>query len=511
MGDHGSASDGRLELDDLGGIIDRSTSLDSPGSAPTDLVEGVESPSLAERMESAGLTPWLRRHRFSVAAASAVCVLAAAAGTTYVRTRPAPVDPSIEVAIADVNPGTPATSDQFGGPMQFPYRLTPAHPTDRVRVLGLVGPGIRASRASSADGPNDVGVVFSTVYVLPGCDDTAIATPRATGYQLRVERTNAAGQMVEGLVDLPLSSSAQWPTQILSACLQQWLEEEVTTERISITTDPASFSLTINAAVRNDLAHDLVVNTYDQGGSTYVTSAGGVLSAHSVTTLPLTFTVNDCSTVRWDYGHDPNTGAAFAGMPLFVSLLDPAVSSENLAPGLIRLRWDQATEHTVEASLKALCAGAPRATWSVRSSARATDPVFERNARDSGVDTPVLLRSVLRLQTTATHVRLTDGQNRGYATNGPLPLVRTVSAAVRGGRATLTVDWLASCSGSNPPQAQLALTSGGREWPVLIPLDSPVIVQAYLAACPTLTYTDLESLQWSVQPADPGVVPVSSQ
>jgi len=521
MGDHAPASDGRLELDDLGGIIDHSTSLDSPRSAPTDLVEGVESPSFAERMESAGLTPWLRRHRVAVAAASAVCVLAAAAGTTYVRTRPAAVDTSIEVAIADVNPGTPATSDQPGGPMQFPYRLTPAHPTDRVRVLGVVGPGIRASRASSVDGPNAVGVVFSTVYVLPGCDDTAIATPRATGYQLRVERTNAAGQTVEGLVDLPVSSSAQWPTQILSACLSQWLDEDVTTERISVTTDRASFSLTINAAVRNNLAHDLVVNTYNQGGSTFVASAGGLLSAHSVTTLPLTFTVNDCSTVSWDYGHDPNTGAAFDGMPLFVTLLDPAVATDNLAPGLIRLRWDQATERTVEASLKALCAGAPRATWSVRSSARASDPVFERNARDSGVDTPVLLRSVLRLQTTATRVQLTDGQNRGYGDNGPLPLVRAVSAVVRGGRATVTLDWLASCSGSNPPQAQLELTSGGRKWPVLITADSPEIVRAYLAACPTLKSTDLESLLWGQQSGslssgsapmaiDPTVTPTAS-
>ena len=54
------SGDGRLDLDDLGEVIDGATTLDE--------VVGEEHPTTwGERLESAGVTPWVRRHRVVVA------------------------------------------------------------------------------------------------------------------------------------------------------------------------------------------------------------------------------------------------------------------------------------------------------------------------------------------------------------------------------------------------------------------------------------------------------------
>ena len=54
------SSDGRLDLDDLGHVIEQASSLDD--------VVGTDDPrpTLRERLESRGALPWVRRHRLAL-------------------------------------------------------------------------------------------------------------------------------------------------------------------------------------------------------------------------------------------------------------------------------------------------------------------------------------------------------------------------------------------------------------------------------------------------------------
>jgi len=295
MGDRGPIADGRLELDDLGAIIDRSTSLDAPTSPPTDLLEGAEGRSFAERLESAGVSPWLRRHRVVVASVAAVAVLVAAGVTTFVRTRPAPDDEVISFGVMDTDPYGSTPNGALNGVLSFNYTVTPQRAGDTVRVLGLVGPGVRLSNAvptGVSDAPT--GQVVVAVNVLPGCDDPRVAKPTYDAYRLRVERTNALGQVLDGYADVPAGSLARWPDQILSQCLQQWVDDGVTTEGVTLTTDPSTFSLAIEARVRSTLPHDLSLNLFDQGNSVSLVEQTGIITAGTTSVVPLHFRVSDC-------------------------------------------------------------------------------------------------------------------------------------------------------------------------------------------------------------------------
>jgi hypothetical protein len=77
------SGDGRLDLDDLGEVIDGATTLDE--------VVGEEHPTTwGERLESAGVTPWVRRHRVVVAGVAAAVV--AVGAVAWVRTTRPPDD-----------------------------------------------------------------------------------------------------------------------------------------------------------------------------------------------------------------------------------------------------------------------------------------------------------------------------------------------------------------------------------------------------------------------------------
>ena len=499
MGDTRTEGDGRLELDDLGGIIDRSTWLDAPPSHQAEVLEGAEGPSVAERLETAGITPWVRRHQVVLASVTAVGVLAATGLTAVVRTRPAPEDTVMAAVVVDSQPSGTMPIPSSGSIMSFDYTVTPVRPSDRFRVLGMEGPGIRASNAASPGGANtSTGEIVSTVSVVPECDDPAVTKPAFDGYRLKVERTDARGHVLDGVVAVPPSTSAQWPNQVLAACLQQWLRERVTTESVTVTSDPSTFSFMIDTRLHSGMTSDLVANLYSQGSSIHAQQMSLVIAKLETTRLPMRFVVDDCTRAQWEFGQDAFTGQPSDGMSLYVSYADSALPQQ-FSQGLVSVRWDHATQRTIASAIAGICAGTPAATATVVSSRQAVDPAFEANGASRGLEPTIMLRSTLEVRTSATHVRLSDTLSPEDVANGAPPMVRTAAADVRNGRAVITMDWLTSCTNqSNPPQVQLQLSSGGRVWPTRITVDSNVLANAYKAACPGLSDVDLQNLQWNV-------------
>ena len=108
------AGDGRLELDELGTVIDHASSLDSP--TRDDVLEGNDAVTWGERLESAGMRRWLRRHRVALAATTAVVVVAGVA-EGLPASRPPDQDMNVAVAVEDWAPldgGGGLSSDGWG-------------------------------------------------------------------------------------------------------------------------------------------------------------------------------------------------------------------------------------------------------------------------------------------------------------------------------------------------------------------------------------------------------------
>jgi hypothetical protein len=144
-----------------------------------------------------------------------------------------------------------------------------------------------------------------------------------------------------------------------------------------------------------------------------------------------------------------------------------------------------------------MCVGSPGATVTVLDAGPAPPSVGAAFGFGSGND-GVGLRLRIEVRTSGTHVALTDGAvlPADVAAAGPAQLTSASAPVVRG-RAVLTVDWAAPCSGAaNPPSAQLAVTTRNRSYPVRAVLDQPALARAYAAACPLLLTDELQMSGW---------------
>jgi hypothetical protein len=161
----------------------------------------------------------------------------------------------------------------------------------------------------------------------------------------------------------------------------------------------------------------------------------------------------------------------------------------------------------------------------VTSARQVSNPALAAAATSSrGVESPVVLRTTIAVTTTAASVSVGDTLSANDLVQGSSPLITSASSSVRAGRATVTVDWVASCGYAvNPPVLAVTVRSGGRDWPLRLTLDALPLANAYLAACPQLTSVDLQGAIWNLDPsvtsgsvtsesppADPGALPVPS-
>ena len=492
-----AAGDGRLDLDELGEVIDHARPL---GADPTDdLLEGHDGTTWRERLEAAGVTPWLRRHRGPLAAVAVVVLLAGGAATSWRRSLPPPIDPEIRASARDA---VPDGSVQFGADRQddvvsATVVVTASTPGDLVLVRGLYGPGIRASTAT-AGAPVGAGRT-AEVTVVAGCDDPRALDPPADAYQLRVTRTDGYGRSTDGLLPVPGSIGTGLAQNLGAACVQQLLTESVTAMRVDVRPDYARRVLHLGIALHNASGHDLALSGIGNLGMTLYTSSDPVvLPAGGTTTVTMTAQVLDCAAPRLDGVAVPYLGTAGAyrqvdGVGFYASPVDSVTGSGGQV--LVALTPRQAAE--VQRALDRMCAGAPGTTVTVLDASRAEPPsgaAFGSGSAENGVS----LRLRIEVRSTGSRVALADGSFPPSDVPIADPRQMTAgSADVVRGHAVLTVDWLASCDGGTPPPvAQLAVAVHGRSYPVRALLAQPVLARAYAETCPALTSEDLQSYGW---------------
>jgi len=505
VGDPGSG-DGRLELDDLGSVIDRAAFLDQPVA---ETLEGAAGTSWAERLEDAGIAPWVRRHRVLVAAVTLLVAAVGIGGTAYRVTRPVPDDGVVAATATDLNPGSGPPAPTTGRVLGFAYAVTPARAHDTLALLGLVGPGVRATSAADTVPASPGQPVRGDVFVVPECSDPRLVTAKATDYRIQVHRVDAHGNTAIGLVDVPPGSDAQWSQTLAQACAQEWLDEGLHTESVAISRGPASDQLTLAVGLRSTLASQVAVDFTRYGGSLQSDNGFATLEPGSLTTVPVTFRVADCTDPRFEFGLPGPDGSPLRGLSLTATLLGQSV--EGQPPGaqqgvpLSSMQLDR-----VDALISGICAGAPHVTTRVLAAARTTNEALTNGLESNGNTDVVVLRLRLRLSTAGRSVTVGDTLSRGEILVGTQPTITTGSGPVVGGAAVVSLDWGFSCSaGTNPPVVAVSVTTARRAFPVRSALDDPVLARAVLHACPQLDPTQLAGLQWTALGGTPGAVSAS--
>jgi hypothetical protein len=494
----GASGDGRLELDELGSVIDHASSLEAPAA---DLLAGNDATTWSERLDAVGLTPWLRRHRTVLAVVSALVLVAGVTTAAWVRSRPPEQLTDLALTARDwVSGDSPGIVFYGDGTFSASYWVSPERPGDTATVLGLTGPGIRASQVHPVTGaPAENGAAVADVAAVIGCDDSRVLAATPADFRLLVRQTDAWGRSVDGALLLPSASATQWVDNLIGPCGQQLLTERVVATAVTVTPDAAHRSLLADVTVRNGFDQALSLSpTTGQGTAVFTWGDTGVVEPGATTVVRATMRVTDCAHPVLDGAYVPQVSehrstAQVPGLNLYASI------SESLYGGGAQLvaRFSPAMAARADAMLQGFCAGLP----AVRSDVviGGSSPVDVATAFASNGDPSlVALRLALDVTTDADRVLVADSAQPEDLANGQQPVVLPAQATVRDGHAVLGLDWAARCdSVSPPPIVALTVVAGGRSWPVRVTLDDPQVRAAYVVACPALPVGDFPAVGWT--------------
>ena len=170
------SGDGRLDLDELGDVIDHAATLETP--ARTEVLDDGRGRTWAERLEDAGVTPWLRRHRAVVASVTAIAVLASTGVVAYRTLVPPPLDPEIRVAATPVVPSQYVIGDS-------------SQAFDQIGIFNT-GLSLRSAYALVRDGGPDGSSYRITGLPAPGCARAARRASRAPWKASSRDRTSTS-------------------------------------------------------------------------------------------------------------------------------------------------------------------------------------------------------------------------------------------------------------------------------------------------------------------------------
>jgi hypothetical protein len=290
--------EGRLELDDTGGVVDGS-------GAPTVLVD-LADPHATDRLAPTPLdswvarsaAPWVRAHRRPVAAVTATAVVLAL-GAAWWSSRPDPPPPPPLLTLTNA----PDVGADIGGPQIGPgghlsvaYAARASTGAGQLRIVGLTGPGLRpAGVEEGADTVAAGELAFVQLGADVVCTDRALATATPSSYGLLVRTTGAAPgddrllRMDETTTDLGVA--------VRNACLSTELPAKVSVLSADVTGPPGSSVLDLAIRLRNDADVPLSVTTQRTPGTGIETDLSGsvTLAPHTGGTVTTRVLVHDCS------------------------------------------------------------------------------------------------------------------------------------------------------------------------------------------------------------------------
>ena len=503
---------GHLQLDATGAVEAEPT---GPDGRPVDeeILDGPQGPTWHERLDSTGAPAFARRHRGALRRAAVLlgsaALIASVVGAAYLIARPAVDDGTVRATVRDGGPvRTYDPPVDIGGVLRFPYAVTPDRPGDVVRVLGLVGPGVRASTSAGSVGTAPGEPAVADVLVIPACDIRELANAVWSDYRIRVERTDATGSTVTALLEVPAGSKAQWPADLGAFCSRQLLATGITAQRVEVA--PAvGAQLNLEVSLRNELAVDVVATHGRTGGAGWSLPVPVDLATlvHGTTTvLGVSLPVVDCGTTPLDEVPTVDGTGTVSGLLLDATLVTgddqgpgtPAWSPVIPTPwsGTVPVRFSPREIERISTALAPVCAQAPPVTLrTVRVTRAGADevPVWLEN------EAPLPVRALavrLEVRSTAERIEVSDGRDE-FGSFGSSSWMLPTTATLRAGRATITVVWMTRCvRPDEPPWLQLSLSAGGRAYPRRVQLADPAFTAGYLDLCQNLSTAALLELGW---------------
>jgi len=504
--------DGRLDLDELGRVIEEASGLDTPAPpAPIDLdlLEGVAGPSLSERMGTWRVSVWMRRHRVLVAAVATVAVAIGAVVLTEQARRPPDDDGLLHLTVLDYpvqdrDRNGFDSSDPTGTVVSGTYSIVPDRGGDTDTLVGVTGPGIRASSAFvqdanvSSDGPR------WTVSAILGCDDPAASTASVGEYRLVARRTDGFGRTVQEPVRLPIGTEMAWDQQVRLACLQTQVQTRLSLVSASASLTDDFQSMVVRLRVLSSLDHDISV-TASGGPGESVRGQGlaRTISPGTPSDLVVPFTFEDCAAPNMQPVPVSPPGSPD---PVYVSergvAFDVTVPGDNQLFAAWSAVWSDQMAATVHRLVETACRGVPPATvrtGTVRIAAQ-SEVQFVRDLYGDPNGTALLVR--FDVATTSPTVKITDVVGPNDVARGNVPAISTSgTAATHHGHALVGVLWRTTCDpGATPPMLQLHLTRGTRHYAVLVTMNDAGLTRGLVASCPGLLPEALVANGWGAVP-----------
>ena len=488
--------DGRLDLDDLGQVVENATLLDGAPDRD-DVTGGNDGPTWAER--AAPARRFLRRHRLAVAAATAAALVVGAGAAAWQVRRPPP--PATELAATlTFNPDRAGIELLDDSLIRFSARVSPQRPGETARVLGLVGTGIAASRATNTG----IGTYDVTAVVDCGLDPD-VTTGRTSGqYLVAVATTDQYGRTLQGRLPMAGVSDTLGP-QLTQTCAQLVADTGVLTRVTAARRDGGSLALTVS--VRNSTEHRVVLAAGPRSGTVDVSASPVALGRGRDRFWDVRLTPTDCADPRLDQVTPDGT------------LVDGLPDAEPAFEAAVNLPDDSGGSYFLGGSYRLVRLGPATRAWRswVNDTCRGRDPVTARVVGASApvpapsAEDPGRLASTLRVRVRQPAAAVTlaqaadpwNGDAVRLASPG-FPDVAWSAGAGTGPRtATLTLQWFFSCSSDlSPPQLAATATYGdGTRAPWLLRLDDASMGSLLRTSCPDLLPSDEELASWGWQTA----------
>lgn len=322
-----SSYDGHLDLDDL----DLATSLDVVGDDEPRLGE-----LIAARLEAAGITPWLRRHRLLLSATAVVVVLAMVAGGVVWLRRPVPLprDPRVLVKVSGPDPTAVVELDETTGrPVGVTQQLslTTAERPGVVIEVALAGPGLspvdesRGWTVVDRSQADDVFAVDGRLDCSTPESTTAVVGAGADDYGLQVRRTAPEGEVRTERV--PVVGALALVGAVRAGCLQIAADRDLAVTSAVATPVPGTAAATLDLTVANRSPRRWMGLRVSLAASPLVVGAGPAADLEPGTTQHLVARVwpDDCADparalerglpVRPELGPDGNPDAGTLPTP----------------------------------------------------------------------------------------------------------------------------------------------------------------------------------------------------
>lgn len=463
--------DGRLELDELGAVIDDATTL-----RPADTLEDpVGSPTLGERLEAAGVLPWVRRHRVLVSGVAAVAAIAVGAAVLQASNAPPPLDLEIVGDVLDAT-GALRGGGAPGEVLTATYTVTGTRAGETVEVIGISGPGLRTSRAQPAAFPVGGDDPDTDVSAVIDCTEASALTARDDQYSVWIRRTDRWDRAVTEPRPLP-GTGASWAGTIRMICWPDTSSRLLSVDDVQARPDLLRGSVTLLLTLSSRMPVAVRIGTEAIYGDAVAIGRtfAPVLDPGGSAEIDVLLDINSCDAVSvpaWWSGSAAGYTALAPGLLYSIASLDGADVASTALP------FTEEQTATVQRALDRVCDGAPRVTPSVVSAGPAVQ------ARDVALLVPVSLRLDVEGGSLVT-----ASLPRDDLTSEPAVLEPDARGLVDG-------TWLVYCNYPQPMRVEALVEVDGRRYPWAWQSTDERLAAQIVAACPSMSREVLTTYGW---------------